>query len=127
MSRLRAPTRFGPARTGWGRQTWQAVEFAADVREVMVVVPTRVVDRSRSGGQRGRHWAMGRVAKSQQQTRVTARVRRIGCDHERVAGDQRVDGPAVQEVMALGARDDTVGQVHAAQTRADHKVRGRFA
>jgi hypothetical protein len=91
------------------------------------VVPTRVVDRSRAGGQRGRHWAMGRVAKSQQQTRVTASVRRIEPDHERVACDQRVGAPAVQEVMALGAREDTVGQVHAPQTRADHRVQGRFA
>jgi hypothetical protein len=70
---------------------------------------------------------MGRVAKSEQHTQVTASVRRIACDHQRVACDQRFEAPAVQEVMALGARDDTVVQVHAGQTRADHRVQGRFA
>ncbi len=70
---------------------------------------------------------MGSVANSQQQARVAARVRRIAPDHERVARVQRVDAPVVQEVMALGARCNTAGQVGAAQSRADHRVQGRFA
>jgi hypothetical protein len=70
---------------------------------------------------------MGSVAKSQQQGRVAVRVRRIAPDHERVTRAKRVDAPAVQEIMALGARCNTVGQVRAARTRADHRVQRWFA
>ena len=65
---------------------------------------------------------MGRVAKSQQQARAKARQRRITLDHDRAARDERVEAAAAEAILALGDREDAVGQVRAAEVRVGHAL-----
>jgi hypothetical protein len=66
---------------------------------------------------------MGRVATLQQQTFARARLRRIALDHDRAARDDRVEVAATEAILALGERDDALGQVRAAQGRVGDAVR----
>jgi hypothetical protein len=77
------------------------------------------MDLRRGGGQK----IMGRIATLQQQARARARRRRIALDHDRSARDQRVEAAAAEAILALGERDDALGQVRAAQGRAGDALR----
>jgi hypothetical protein len=66
---------------------------------------------------------MGRVAALQQQSRASARRRRIALDHDRAVRDQRVEAATAQAILALGERDDALGQVRAAQGRVGAALR----
>lgn len=61
---------------------------------------------------------MGRIAKLEQQARAKARQRRIALDYDRATRDKRVEATAAEAILALGARDDAVRQVWAAEVRA---------
>lgn len=65
-----------------------------------------------------RSWAMGRIAKLEQQARTKARQRRIAMDYDRATGDKRVEATAAEAILALGVRDDAVRQVRAAEAHA---------
>jgi hypothetical protein len=65
---------------------------------------------------------MGRVAKSQQQARAKARQRRITLDYDRAARDERVEAAAAEAILALGDREDAVGQVRAAEVRVGYAL-----
>jgi hypothetical protein len=66
---------------------------------------------------------MGRVATLQQQARARARRRRIALDHDQAARDQRVEAATAEAILALGERDDALGQVRAAQGRVGDALR----
>jgi hypothetical protein len=66
---------------------------------------------------------MGRVATLQQQARARARRRRIALDHDRSARDRRVEAATAEAILALGERDDALGQVRAAQGRVGDALR----
>ena len=61
---------------------------------------------------------MGRIAKLEQQARAKARQRRIAMDYDRATRDKRVEATAAEAILALGAHEDTVRQVRAAEVRA---------
>jgi hypothetical protein len=61
---------------------------------------------------------MGRIAKLEQQARAKARQRRIALDYDRATRDKRVEDTAAEAILALGAHDDAVRQVRAAEVRA---------
>ena len=60
---------------------------------------------------------MGRIAKSQQQARAKARLRRIALDHDRAVRDERVEAAAGEAILALAERVDALAQVQAAEVR----------
>ena len=66
---------------------------------------------------------MGRVATLQQQARARARRRRIALDHDRAARDERIEVAAAEAILALGERDDALGQVQAAEGRVGDALR----
>ncbi len=70
---------------------------------------------------------MGMSASAQQQGRLTARVRRIAVEHERVARDQRVAAAAEVAILALGEREARWGQVRAAEVRAGRALQAIIA
>ena len=61
---------------------------------------------------------MGRIAKLEQQARTKARQRRIAMDCDRATRDNRVEATAAEAILALGARDEALRQVRAAEVRA---------
>jgi len=61
---------------------------------------------------------MGRTAKLEQRARTKARQRRIAMDYDRATRDKRVEATAAEAILALGAREDAVRQVRAAEVRA---------
>lgn len=61
---------------------------------------------------------MGRVANSQQQARTKTRRRRISVDFDRAARHKRVEAAALEAIAAVGARDDAVREVRAAEVLA---------
>ena len=88
----------------------------ADVREVVVLVLTGVMDHGSAS--RRRALAMGRIAKLEQQARTKARQRRIAMDYDRATRDMRVEATAAEAILALGEREDAVRQVRSAEVRA---------
>jgi len=70
---------------------------------------------------------MGRVAKAQRQARAKARQRRIALDHDRAAHDERVEAAAAEAILALGERDEALGQVRAADVRVGEALRAIIA
>jgi hypothetical protein len=61
---------------------------------------------------------MGRIAKLEQQARTKARQRRIAMDHDRATRDTRVEATAAEAILALGAHEDALDRVRAAEIRA---------
>jgi hypothetical protein len=66
---------------------------------------------------------MGHVATLQQQARARARRRRIELDHDRRVRDGRVEAAAAEAILALGQREDALGQVRAAERRVGLALR----
>jgi hypothetical protein len=54
----------------------------------------------------------------EQQARTKARQRRIALDFDRATRDTRVEATAAEAILTLGACEDAVGQVQAAEVRA---------
>jgi len=61
---------------------------------------------------------MGRVANSQQQGRTKTRRRRIAADFNRAARNKQAQAAAAEAIAAVGARDDAVREVQAAEILA---------
>jgi len=66
---------------------------------------------------------MGRVATLQQQARARARRRRIALDYDRAGRDERVEASVAEVIVALGERDEALGQVQAVEGRAGEALR----